>query len=251
MNTINPLLRQILELNRPHGSIGESKLLDIIKYNIPNIQSDNYGNLYLLNNQSNLAFCAHVDTVSRDSNTEIQEIVIDDGIVSLPNTLNKYTSLVLGADNGAGVYLLLMLYKSGLNANFFFFRNEEHGRIGSREFLSNQLTEISHLTQMIAFDRKDQYEIIIEQRSEICASREYALALASELNMNHEPSPHGSFTDSYTFKDYINECLNIAVGYSHAHSSSESLDVNYLETLLDNLKKVNWENLPVIRQLSN
>ena len=81
-----------------------------------------------------------------------------------------------------------------------------------------------------------------------CCSDTFAGALASELGLGHKACPFGSFTDSANYTDFIPECTNVSVGYQKEHSSAETLDTDYLETLIESLIRADLDSLPVVRE---
>jgi hypothetical protein len=57
----------------------------------------------------------------------------------------------------------------------------------------------------------------------------------------------GVYTDTAEFMEIIPECTNISAGYNREHSTFETLDVEYLQLLLDAMITVEWDTLPVER----
>ena len=68
---------------------------------------------------------------------------------------------------------------------------------------------------------------------------------SEELKLS--PDDTGVLTDSAQFMDIVSECTNISVGYYREHTTSESQDIEYLQKLCKVVCKINWENLPVMR----
>lgn len=234
-------LEFILGLNRPHGSEGESLLLTALldEYDF---SEDYYGNLYILDNESSVAFTAHSDTVSYNRKDLYQKLSNKEGVIYLDD---KHQDNVLGADCGTGVYIITRMLDAGVKGNYFIFRNEENGRIGS-EYMLNETPEMfNHLKQMVSFDRKGTHDIVTTQMGKPCCSTSYGCALSQSLGMGHTAAA-GSYTDSYTFNRVIPECTNISVGYEGAHTCNETQDTVYLEALIGNLIKVDWESLPIV-----
>jgi hypothetical protein len=57
----------------------------------------------------------------------------------------------------------------------------------------------------------------------------------------------GIFTDSASYTDLIPECSNLSIGYQNEHSTRETLDLNYLEDVIQRLITVDWNAVPVVR----
>ncbi len=89
-----------------------------------------------------------------------------------------------------------------------------------------------------------------------CCSDTFANALSKQLNdncddFNYSNDPTGIYTDSAQFIKIYPECTNISVGYRNEHTSSESQDINHLELLSKAVLKVDWENLPIQRKITD
>ncbi|MGZ5151719.1 MAG: hypothetical protein ACXWC5_16980, partial [Burkholderiales bacterium] len=156
----------------------------------------------------------------------------------------------LGADNGAGVWLLLSMIDAKIPGFYVFHRGEERGLIGSSWLARNEPKMLKSFDRAIAFDRRDNHSVITHQRGRRCCSDVFAKALAEQLSPKHELDPTGSFTDTASYMDLISECTNVSVGYMNEHSSDEFLDCEYLVRLSEQVKKVNWEELPTRRDPS-
>jgi hypothetical protein len=66
--------------------------------------------------------------------------------------------------------------------------------------------------------------------------------------MSYIKDDGGVYTDSAEF-DYIPECTNISVGYYSEHTVNEQQDINHLIDLCVACVSVDWESLPVVRDL--
>ena len=103
----------------------------------------------------------------------------------------------------------------------------------------------------IEVDRAGMDEIVVEQVSGKCASNDFGAALGYAIGMNHEVSDRGIFTDNSLFNLYIPECVNIAAGYDRQHGPRERVKVAYVEELVDALIEVQWDKLPIKRDVSD
>lgn len=159
----------------------------------------------------------------------------------------------LGADDGAGVWLMLKMIEAKIPGGYIFHRGEECGGLGSKAMLSKEAEWVKKFTACVAFDRAKDFEVITTQGGQICASQDYGVALSNalswpEMAIKYETSTLGSFTDSKTYRGIVSECVNIAVGYYHQHTSDEYLDYGHLYALLDRIKTVKWDELPRSRK---
>ena len=196
---------------------------------------------YIKVGESNTMFTCHLDTVESYRTGEFKKIVINNNLISSENK-------VLGADNGAGVTLLLHMIEKKIAGHYFFFAGEEIGGIGS-VCLANNFTKLFpnlKLERAVAFDRAGDSDVIDYQLGSPCCSSKFATALCSKLGSNYKPA-YGTFTDTANFIDFIPECTNVSIGYYNAHSKQEYLDLSYLKNLSSKVCDINWEELPVDR----
>lgn len=198
---------------------------------------DKYGNWFVEIGTSRSVFSAHLDTVG----TAIEDVkhVFDGRFIKTDG------KTILGADDKAGVVVLLAMIDNKVPGLYYFFVGEEVGGQGSSKVV------ITDKDRMISFDRRGTCSIITRQMKGICCSDMFASALSNEfyekgkLFLNADST--GSFTDSANFIDSIKECTNISVGYNNEHSNREQIDIGYLDLLCDAVVKIDWEALPVDR----
>ena len=186
-------------------------------------------------------FIAHMDTVGSVPPKRINQI-IDGDIMRTDGTSN------LGADDKAGMTVLLYLVHKRVPGFYVFAWGEESGREGSRA-LTNKYS-FKHFKRAIAFDRKSKDSIITVQSGQQSCSEEFATALAAQLNahgLNMSSDPTGSFTDTFSFFGEVPECTNISVGYEGAHGNTENQDLAFLEDLCFAAGQVKWEELPTVQ----
>lgn len=234
-------LDRILSIKRPHGGKGESQLRSMLQKEFGGTV-DKAGNLWIVKGQSTTLFVAHMDTVHRDDGKIALTSML--GIVTATDKAGK--PCVLGADDGAGVWMLCELLTAGIPGIYLFTVGEERGGIGARHAAKDE--RLIGLNRAIAFDRRGKTDIIVDQAHGKCASTEFAKALGAALGMGHTPES-GIYTDTAEFTSVIPECTNISVGYAHEHTYQESLDTEYLCNLRDAALKVEWEELPVVRDV--
>lgn len=228
----------------PYGY--EAKFVfDVMQFLFPEgIQKDKHGNYFYSIGESRTIFASHLDTVSKDYVNVVTNI--EDGIV---RTDGKTT---LGADDKAGVTVMLWMIKNRVPGFYYFFIGEEVGCIGSG--LAAKYEDIKgNYDRIISFDRRGTDSVITYQSSGRCCSDSFADSLCEELNksgMSYKKDDGGVYTDSAEFMDIISECTNISVGYYKEHTTDESQDLNHLEKLAEACVNVNWEDLPVERDPS-
>jgi len=246
----NIILETFLRLTSrtyPHGS--EDGLVEsMIEQGIfpVDLQKDIHGNYFYKIGESRTIFASHLDTVSKEE-TEVVH-TFDGDIVG---TDGKTT---LGADDKAGVTVMLHLMKNGIPGLYYFFIGEEVGCIGSGLASSMSIQDFKgKYDRIISFDRRDVDSVITYQSSTRCCSDAFADALAKQLNysgLKYRKDEGGVYTDSAEFTSIIPECTNLSVGYYKEHTFNETQDIKHLERLANACLSVDWENLPTERDMT-
>lgn len=219
----------------------EDVLLEECKSIFPKLEMDKFGNYYYQIGSSRTVFASHLDTACK--NYQRINHIIEDNMVKTDGTT------ILGADDKAGVTLLLWLIKNKIPGLYYFFIGEEVGCIGSGK--ASILEIFKNYDRIVSFDRRGTESVITHQSYVRTCSDEFALALSKQLNqygdLKYEIDDTGVYTDSAEFKEVIPECTNISVGYYNEHTTKESQDLIHLTKLALSIVDVDWENLPTIR----
>ena len=230
---------KLTEYNIPHGD--EYKLVDLLP---DGIEADEYGNFVYTIGESRTMFTAHLDDASWGRGDKKVKHVIDGKFI---RTNGKN---ILGADDKAGVTLLMYMINKGVKGTYYFFLGEESGMVGAKGIINIKRQWFKDsFDRCISFDRRAYGSIISRQMGRQCCSMEFVNALKKQYESNglpHRNDPGGTFTDSASFINIIPECSNISVGYFREHSYSESQDIEYLEKLCEASSKVKWEELPTV-----
>ena len=232
----------------PHGT--EKEIFGLLP---KNLKTDSFGNRFLkIGKNPTTLFASHLDTATQQL-TNVHH-VINDGICKTDG------SSILGADDKAGVTIMLNMIEHNVPGIYYFFLGEEVGCLGSKD-LAKRVKEsnLENIKRVISFDRRGTDSIITFQMSKRCCSDKFALALAKELNdkgatdytndivFNYKDDNTGLYTDSAQFIDLYPECTNISVGYKNEHTCKETQDLNFLEKLANVAVLIDWENLPTER----
>jgi hypothetical protein len=241
-------LARALSMMRPHNSEGTKRLTNWLEERAPahaKIHRDAAGNLHIdtrISVENRTLFVAHVDTVHRKEG---------------PNKIRQTTThwhadgAPLGADDGAGVAMLMHLLHAGVDAYYVFTQGEECGGIGATHLADTQRELLSEFDRAIAFDRRGIDSVITHQGRGRCCSDVFADALSAALNADttlmYLPDNSGVYTDTAEFIDIIPECTNISVGYYSEHSEKESLDIIHLQALAERVARIDWDSLPTDR----
>lgn len=201
---------------------------------------DDHGNYYYKIGNSRTVFTCHLDTACKDQ-VNVKHII--DG-----NLIKTDGKSILGADDKAGMTVLLYMIEKNVPGLYCFFIGEEVGCIGSG--LASLDKSFLNYDRIVSFDRRGTGSVITFQSSKRCCSDIFAKSLSSELNkygLSMSPDDTGVYTDSAEFTSVIPECTNISVGYYKEHTFSESQDIKHLSKLCNAAVLVNWESLPTKR----
>jgi hypothetical protein len=231
----------------PHGH--EEEVLQFL----PSLEKDKFGNYYKIigDEKPQTMFTSHLDTADRKQKTTNlftrkddngDEIIFTDG------------NSILGADDKAGVTVMLYMMDKGVPGLYYFFIGEERGGIGSNKLSSefDSFDYLKNIKKCVSFDRRRTGSVITEQLGRTCCSNKFATALCNEYgksDINFSLDPTGIYTDSASFIDDISECTNVSVGYENEHTGSELQNMTFLKKLCEASVKVNWDSLPAVRKV--
>jgi len=225
----------------PHGT--ESQLLSYLP---KNYKEDGFGNFYYEIGDSSTMFTCHLDTA--DHKQKKVTHVFTDNIISTDG------KSILGADDKAGMTVLLYMISKRVPGLYYFFIGEEVGCVGSIKLSSNWgKTKFSkYINKVVSFDRRGTKSVITHQLYGRCCSDEFAQELANRLNLSNRKismvtDNTGIMTDSASFVSLVPECTNISVGYYKEHTIGEHQDIEFLKNICHASSKIDWETLPIKR----
>ena len=247
---LHKTLARALSVKRPHNTPAVSDFTEWLFNALPaELKSftsvDGAGNLHIDNRiaGSKTLFIAHVDTVHREV-----------GANKIRKTATHWYAdgAPLGADDGAGVAMLMHLIHADVKGYYIFSQGEECGGIGAKHIADKHKDLLKQFDRAIAFDRRGIDSVISHQGMGRCASDVFCQALASALNEHNDnlmysPDDTGVYTDTAEFTDDIPECTNISVGYYNEHGDRENLDIVHFAALAIAVAKLDWEALPTDR----
>ena len=239
------LLQEILTYKRRYQTRSERKFIHKYIDSVEGMKNDDFGNRFIQVGEPNrVMFSSHTDTVHARHGR--QKIVFDE----IKGEIFKDDNNPLGADDGAGIWLMLHMIKRGVQGLYIFHRAEECGGLGSAHIVKNNLKLIEGIDYCIAFDRMGTDQIITHQASQRCCSTNFGNALAQafgDTGLRYVLDDTGMFTDSAHYTDHIKECTNISVGYDNEHTAWETLDYKHLFRLLESVCQIDWASLPAER----
>jgi hypothetical protein len=223
----------------------------VLKFLPQNLKRDKVGNYYfIIGDKPEVMFTSHLDTADRTQD----KVVLYSSIENDNEYIFTDGGTILGADDKAGVTVMLYMMAHNVPGLYYFFIGEERGGIGSSA-LSSVYDSVDYLKDVrmcVSFDRRNYHSVITEQLGRRCCSDEFAKGLCDEYNKNGlslSLDPTGVYTDSASFIDDISECTNVSVGYMHEHTGEEYQNMTYLISLCEASVKVNWNNLKSYRKV--
>jgi hypothetical protein len=245
-------LTEIIRIMRYRRAAGSPSLFAFLREIIAPVFGEVFdasGNYALrIGDKPTTAFMAHYDSVETKSGNTI--LAIDsNGFLMLSSRDTQ--SACLGADDGAGLWLMLEMIKAKIPGLYLLFADEETGCQGSAAFAHESGYMLAGITKAVSLDRHnaDGPQVITGMCGSATASPAFASALAARLGMGFCPSSKGLMTDSLMFDGVadIREVTNISVGYALHHTHKERLDTRFLIALRDKMLAVDWDTLPVER----
>jgi hypothetical protein len=228
---------QLTSKTYPHGT--ESQVLPML---CDGLQQDDHGNSFIKIGESECMFTAHLDTACRIQE-EVRHVFSEKGDSEFISTDGN---TILGADDKAGVCVMLSMIEKGVPGLYYFFVGEERGCIGSGK-LAKEGAKHPNIKKVISFDRRGTKSIITHQSGMRGCSDAFADAIISEFaktGMEYEKDDTGIMTDSLEFFEIYSECINISVGYYDEHTKSERQDLTHLIKLAEACQSIDWEGLP-------
>ena len=234
---LHAVLGKALHMKRPHNTASVDYFTDWLWEMLPShLRDASYldavGNLHVdarITDYHKTLFVAHVDTVHRE---------VGANAVRKTDTHWYADGSQLGADDGAGVALLMHMLHNDVAGYYIFTQGEEKGGIGAKYLADYKKTLLSEFDRAIAFDRKGIDSVITHQGWGRCCSDEFGEALCREIGKGNDDMMHlnddtGVYTDTAEFTGVIAECTNISVGYQFEHTEKEELNMIYFTQLAE------------------
>jgi hypothetical protein len=163
-------------------------------------------------NTSSVCLVAHVDTEPRQLPLKLT--------INLSGHLHA-TNGILGADDRAGVYIILKLLSSGLDVNVLFCNFEEFGGIGARK--AYRELDMRHIRFFMGLDFRGRMEYAVYHPQPDWVHR-------LPLSFGYTKAK-GTFTDIAVFEE--KPSINLSVGYTRNHTANESLDMDSMLQIHD------------------
>jgi putative aminopeptidase FrvX len=173
---------------------------------------------------------SHLDTINDSYNIKLESVSCYDDFYYLNK---KDKGVCLGADDRAGVWIMLKLLKANnTNYNYLFTCDEERGGVGVDNFVGSQIaTKLQDFTTcVVGLDRRGSNEIATYNRD----NSDLNACFLSEGYSNFV----GSYSDCATLSDFYRvACVNLSIGYNNEHTRQETLDFSVTQEALSLLEK--------------
>lgn len=168
-----------------------------------------------------IALVAHMDTVFYQQMTHMYYD---------PRKSILWSPEGLGADDRAGIFIILQIIQSGLRPSIILTTDEEKGGIGAQK-LAKTVCPIPSLRYMIQLDRHGANDCVFYD----CANDDFI----DYIESFGFSEAIGSFSDISFLMPAWKICgVNLSVGYNDEHSVSETLNVNLMYRTLNIVKKM-------------
>ena len=183
-------------------------------------------------------FACHLDTVHRtDGHQRIRQRRGSPGLLYTPD------GECLGADDGAGVWLMRQLIAAAIPGTYVFHLHEEAGCRGSRWLAQQHAGWLRGFDRAIGFDRPGVSDVVTHFGGVRGCSTAFAATLSAALSAHLSgyalaPCTMGGLTDVRHYLGLIPACTNLSVGYHRQHGPQEWLDTRYLTQLSAALRRV-------------
>ena len=196
---------------------------------IPNVLDNNgYKNIIIAENyivaEGDIDICvvAHLDIIHPHTPTEIR--INSDG--------NKlWSPSGLGADDRAGVFMILKLIKEGLRPHLILTRGEELGGVGASHLVQDIHNPPFPIKYMIELDRANEKDCVFYD----CENDDFSKYIESfgfETRL-------GTYTDiTFIAPEWRVAAVNISVGYVKEHTNSEVLHLDWMLSSYEKLDKM-------------
>lgn len=241
--------RKFLQLTKqtiPHGNE------HLLECHLPTgYKKDEHGNYFInIGDNYTTMFTCHLDTACKEQE-KVKHVFSGNMIMTDGKT-------ILGADDKAGMVVILNMIKNKVPGLYFFFIGEEVGCIGSG-LLADNWDKFQHsksITKVVSFDRRGTSSVITHQFWGRCCSDEFGKILAGRLSSTSDKlmldiDDTGIMTDSAKFMSLVQECTNISVGYYNEHTFKECQNIDYLQILCNAVIQIDWETLPIVRNIED
>jgi hypothetical protein len=180
----------------PHGT--EKDVFGLL---CDGLKEDEFGNLFIKIGDSDVMFTSHLDTAT-SALTEVKH-VFDGKIIKTDG------KSILGADDKAGVTIMLYMIEKKIPGLYYFFLGEEVGCVGSRKVAASQKeNKIEGINKVVSFDRRGTTSVItyqdiehLEKLAKACAKVDWKSLPTERDPSKTEYRTYGSYYGSSSYRN--------------------------------------------------
>jgi len=185
------------------------------------------GNVYVTRGEALVFPCivAHTDTVHNMVDEDYFQIFETDFECLFSMDISTMSQVGIGGDDKVGVFIALEALRETPNIKVVFFRDEEHGCLGSKQADMEFFDDVGFVIQC---DRKGYEDVVKTISGEKLYSEEFGSKIAPLVNKyKRKQGVFGGMTDVYQLADkgLKISVTNLSCGYYNPHRSSEFIDV--------------------------
>lgn len=247
---VKKLKKQFVKLLNIHGVSGNEKpvrdyLKPILTSLMDTVTVDNHGNLLAdkkcgNGNGATIMLSAHMDTV--------KGVLSDREVIETEDGLFMSSKGALGADDRAGIAIILTVLRNLKNLNFdghvkvAFSREEEIGCIGSTKIDKDWYKDVD---LAIVVDRRGNRDIVVGCGMAFCSdSVGYFMEDVAKMADMEWNCVEGGISDAVTFAENGVNSINLSAGYYNEHTNTEYAS---LSEMRDTVKLI-LQTIAVINQ---
>lgn len=206
------------------------------------------GNTYITKGIADTYPCviAHTDTV-HDICEDLT--VFDNTKIMFAMDMTLGTQTGIGGDDKVGIYIALEMLRSVDVIKVAFFRDEEHGCLGSAEADMNWFKDVEFVLQC---DRQGYKDFVSDIYGQKLFDRSFSKAISKILTKyGKKENPQGGLTDVYQLlENGLDVCVaNISCGYYRPHTDTEVIVISEVfdtrDMVLEIIDKIGgtmWKN---------
>lgn len=193
-------------------------------------KTDSYGNIYVTKGKAKLypTMVCHIDTVHK-INMNVEVIKIKNKLIAIDtNNMERYG---IGGDDKVGIFITLQLLEKFDNFKAVFFKDEEHGCIGSSQA---DFKFFNDSTCVLQCDRKGISDFVNNISGTKLFDDKFQKTIQRILDKHLRKVVHGGVTDVGEIADNNNVMVaNMSCGYYDPHSDNEYI---IIDDVYDTLK---------------
>lgn len=187
------------------------------------------GNIYVTKGDSSSYPCiaSHTDTVHAII-PDKDYIVVSDDNMAMAYDIRRMQPTGVGGDDKVGIYICLQMLKDLDYCKAVFFRDEEHGCLGSAEADMSFFNDCRYILQC---DRRGNSDFIYNIMGIDLYSFDFSDAIAPIISSYGYSEHTGGLTDVYTLADngVGISVANMSCGYYNPHMDDEMINLDDVE----------------------